>query len=406
MSLSPTEPEPVEGSRSQRRTVRHAARVVAAVVSVVTLAVVGSSGLLDREADPSPDVPDVTVEAPDQEALERISRQPPAAPPARTEPVCQRTGDLTCFRWAEAMDTRFDVIVATGDLLVTTDEHGAPLTARRVSDGQELVAREVETGDVRWRTATPEAFSLFQARMVDGTLIVIGTDHSDIVLDWPPTLVLGLDPNSGEERWRQDAQLYRMSDGEPLGYGGLVIASDDRQSLSELHDNVPDSLLDRAVGYALVGEDGEVWRIDGMDWSACANGARLTDATIVIGTCDDGEVVLARSDGSEVSRTPVTSRGPTYARSMTMRLGPYRFGNEMTPTGWGDVVIADAITGDEVARLQASRPRTNAGMATDPSRQPVGTTPGSSRSPRWLPRGRPPLGALPKEALRPPRTRG
>lgn len=420
-------------------------RLLVGVVAVGMLAaaVLTGGGLIDRAAERSAAVQDLTVATPDADTLERVERATRPTVPAVEEPTCIRTGDRACFLWAvEAGDgAGFTVAAVTDALVVTYDGSDRTMAARDLRDGtvvwsartpdgswsdstlltagdlllnvegEDLVGRDLATGIERWRTAELGGVSPWQAHRADDALVVIGEDQRALsggdtgdgsvaaVLD-PATgsslwnragssaslaaggvIVMTADGQlaayapTGEQLWRTDepfegrdaggawahghvvsvfdertgeSELHRLLDGAPLGFDGYPVATDDDHTLVQLHGNAED---DGAV--ALLDGEGEVWRLDGADWSQCVGPARFTATTVEVAVCGGDRVTLDLADGSVLERV-AGPRAEDPTAPFTERIGPYA----LVPTTEGDgqvrdVLVAHARTGREVARLPA-----------------------------------------------------
>lgn len=417
-------------------------RVVLSGVGAATLlAVVAGGGLVDRRATGSTAVQDLAVAPPDPSALQRVDRRAPPEPPSVTAPTCRQERGDGCFLWvAEAAGHGFDTATASDGLILTGNSFGGRLHARDVTDGRVvwsvvldvgpgggtlltagdlllhaeaggLTGRELATGRQRWQTDRLGYVVLHDVHLGDGVLVVAGSDpRASGETDGPPVSVAaGLDPATGELRWREGAddvslgaggtavlvdgtelrahgpdgttrwhheeivprdggawasghavhlydahgrsQLHRLRDGEPLGIDGHVIASDEDHSFVELTiSDVEGRYVGQGI-HALLDADGVVWDTTGSGWSGCTNGVELTETTVDVTTCAGERVVLDLADGTLLRGETPEDRARTAGDRGADGL-PYAVDHELNPDGTaGDVVIYDLAEGTELARL-------------------------------------------------------
>lgn len=235
-------------------------RLVLGVVGAASIAaaVVTGGGLVDRAAERSAAVQDLTVATPDAAALERVERAPPPTVPVVEEPTCTRTGDRACFLWTAEVDgAGFSVATVTRDLLVTQDAYLREIVARDLDDGtvawsvelgggggrpgapvltagdlvlsvegEDLVARELATGVERWRTGELGRLLPWQAHRAADELVVVGGDvrapESDT--DLGHAVVAGLDAGTGQVSWQQSGTSASLAAG-----GVTVVTTADGQ---------------------------------------------------------------------------------------------------------------------------------------------------------------------------------
>jgi hypothetical protein len=233
---------------------------VAGLVVAVALVLVAGDGLVDRSA--TSQLADRAIAAPDEDARSRIDRRRPAPVPATTAPTCVRAPELGCFAWVAAWDAAdLGTITATADgKLVTTSADGRTLTARSLADGAVvwsvgtdwsvgtggpahgatvrpvgdvllygdgggLVARELATGEERWRTTALAPVTIYQAQVVGDVVVVAGEDQAILRAGDVTTAAAaaaGLDLATGALRWREDARTASLAAG-----GVAVLVSDD-----------------------------------------------------------------------------------------------------------------------------------------------------------------------------------
>jgi outer membrane protein assembly factor BamB len=287
-------------------------------------------------------------------------------------------------------------LLTAGDLLLNVE-------------GDDLVARELTTGVERWRTAELGGVTPWQVHPAGDALVVIGEDHRVLSAGETETgsVAAALDPvtgsvlwhragssaslaaggvivmtadgelatyaPTGELRWRtaepfEDrvaggawahghvisvydeitgaSELHRLLDGAPLGFDGYPIATDDGHTLVQLHGNAAD---DGAI--VLLDEEGEVWRLEGADWSECVGPTRFTATTVALTSCGGDTVTLDRADGSVLDRTPGPDAEVLPLVGHRERVGPYELRSSETEGSVHDVVVTRAATDTELARL-------------------------------------------------------
>lgn len=198
------------GPSGRSRLVR--AGVVAGGAAVVlTLAVTGG-GIVDRVAsDRSAAVRNVAVAAPSEEVVEQLADRPPPPPPEpprRTEAACTRGGTDDCFLWTAPIQRAY---ASGGHHLVVA---GVVLS----SEGPDLVARDLATGEERWRTQAIGALTPYQAEVAaDGVFVVSGDDRRAEDIHAATAVVAGVDAATGEVLWRDGALRASMApDGTTL----------------------------------------------------------------------------------------------------------------------------------------------------------------------------------------------
>jgi outer membrane protein assembly factor BamB len=230
---------------------------VGAVGGLLVLAAVAVTAVGDLGVRPAATgVTDQDTAVPDRDAAADPTSTTPAA-----EPSCSEGTD--CFAWAVPVDggerpttgVGEDVVaVVDGDDLVARDlDDGALRWRRPLGDtthttdtarpagtthpadatdlslagdlvlhlaGDELVARELRDGAERWRTGRVGLADLADAGAYGDVLLVAGPGGRGSVGDGPaPDRVAGLDPRSGEVRWRQDGS-------DPALHGDGVVLTD------------------------------------------------------------------------------------------------------------------------------------------------------------------------------------
>lgn len=299
--------------------------------------------------------------------------------------------------WAADLDRGFSagMLEVAGDLVLHTEV-------------RDLVARDLTTGRERWRTDALDHHAPYEVHRDGDVLVVAGISHRRTGYGGgPPNAVAaGLDPATGEVRWLEEANeawlaadgtavltsrdgylraytptgelrwrtaeplddpepgsawvtghvvvlrggegrstFLRLSDGATLGVGGEVLGHDDRHTFAELHGGEDDRT--GGVAFALLDEDGEVWRTGGLSGS-CLSHAGFTATTVEVVTCSESTITLDRTDGTTVLR-PVRSSLP---RDDAVDRNPYVTWTTPEADGRvGSLVLSDARSATEVGRL-------------------------------------------------------
>jgi hypothetical protein len=395
-------------------------------VAAVALLLAGG-GVVDRLGDArdgGTGVSDGAVAVPDDGVLAELADRadppvtdgPPAEPPV-TDPACTGGDDLTCFRWAhEGPPGGFEQVTVIGDTVLAHAGATQLLTARDLEEGsvrwsapipdgdhlaapllvaddlvllredRDLVARDLGTGEERWRTPDLGALTLTAVALHDGTLVVAGEDRRAASIQAATAAAAGLDPRTGEVRWREgglhvalaaggnavvttgeghlrafdpdgtlrweqrhavergrgaaawaDGQvvslhdgrtgvsLLRLRDGVPLGVDGNVVASDDEVTLLALRPTADEDGPRRgqAITFVLVDVAGERWRTTGGTGSGCLHRVRFAPSVVELTTCAGERVGLDRDDGSPVAVAPGGTAAVTRQGASLVRTGPF-----------------------------------------------------------------------------------
>lgn len=385
------------GARPARalRALPLVAGLAALVALLVTAGSVADRTVTERRAE----VRDVAVAAPSDEVVEQLASRPPPPVPDRTEPACVRGGTDDCLLWTvevpRTVDGGHHLVV---DNLVLT------------SQGPELVARELATGEERWRTDELGALTPYQGQVVDDLLVLTGEDRRAESIDAATSVAAGVELATGEVRWREGAlsasigaggtslvttgegflrahapdgalrwesaerierpsggvawaaghvvlvaagpggaEVHRLSDGQPLGLVGHPVAFDEAATFVVLGPGEEDDPVD----HALVDEDGLVWRSDTPAALACFSDVRMGPTAVEVTTCSGERIDLLREDGSAVDVH--AEPDPSLGWSSASRVGAYVIRHrEASESEQGrDVLVRDAVTRDEVAVLPA-----------------------------------------------------
>jgi hypothetical protein len=418
--------------------------LIGAVTAVVVAGVVlAGGGLVDRAARTTT-VDDVAVETPDETTLADLPRGRPPAPRSTAEPTCSVGPRLGCFAWtvesgADPMSGG-DVVTGGGHVLAF-DPVAGEITAYDLADGtavwsasalrsldgwasmrvvddlvlhhaeQALVARDLASGEERWRNTGLASLGVHEAQRHGGRLLLAGDrgafatsgriTHAaaaavvDVVtgeLHWqhsgggaalgPGGAAVILDEGrlraydvAGVLRWDVDAgtddgadsgiwvmghaislytddggtRLHRLVDGEALPFIARPMAVDaDHTLVVEVEPDGASGGYTPGDDWILLDEAGEVWRTPAVGEGLCFGSARFEAATITVTGCDGGTVVLDRTTGEVWSHTPAGDGGGRRLLGSLAGAGPYELHRG---AGTDDLVVVDGRTDTEIARL-------------------------------------------------------
>lgn len=264
-------------------------------------------------------------------------------------------------RWRNAELGAFGVHAAHrhGDVVLLAGHQPSPPPAGGIAPGAATAAVDAVTGQLVWHhsgDAVALASEGIGVLLEDGRLrsydaagarswdVDAGTGSQPGGSIWITGQVIAV--QSGVEL----PHLRLLQDGEPLPFAAEPLASDATETLViEIEPAGEGGGYTHGDEWVLLDGTGEVWRTPAVE-QLCFGPVRFTARTITLTGCDGGSVVLDRADGTLRSQTP-EDRDGRGAAFLGYSAGPYELVRGAGGAGSDDLVVVDARTDTEVARL-------------------------------------------------------